>query len=63
MRISPQSETVELTGSTKLPEMTYVHDNVLTPDYLACVTPPYVAAQSSMGASMLGGAAISKQYR
>jgi all-trans-8'-apo-beta-carotenal 15,15'-oxygenase len=63
MRISPQSEAVEQTGSTKLPEMTHVHDNVLTPEYLACVTAPYVAAQSSMGVSMLGGSPISKQYR
>eukprot|EP00953_Heterococcus_sp_UTEX-ZZ885_P033520 17423-Heterococcus_DN1.PRE.1 len=63
MRISPQSETVEQTGTVKLPEMAYVHDNVLTAEYLAFVTPPYVAQQTDLLKSMLGGAPVGKQFK
>jgi carotenoid cleavage dioxygenase-like enzyme len=63
MRISPESKTVEQIGTVKLPEMAYVHDNVLTAEYLAFVTPPYVAQQSDLLKSMLGGAPVGKQFK
>jgi hypothetical protein len=43
--------------------MVYVHDNVLTSEYLAFVTPPYVAAQTDLLKSMLGGAPVGKQFK